>query len=512
MNIILYGPPGSGKTSVGQVLAQRLGRAFVDADILIAARAGRTIPQLFAERGEAGFRRLEAEICAELAAQSGLVIAPGGGAFLDPANRARLECTGPVFCLRASADALLARLHADGGRPLLAGDDPAGRLQALLAARRTLYASFPAQIETTGRSVEQVADAIVAQLAPRPLTVDAPGLRHAIVLGYGLLERLPALLAEHALTGAALLVTDENVARALDPAPALPRLVLPAGEPHKTLDTVRLIYDACLTHGLDRAGLLVAVGGGVIGDMVGFAAATYLRGVRWANVPTTLLAMVDASLGGKTGVDLPQGKNLVGAFHPPALVISDPLTLATLPPRETAAGLAEVIKHGLIGDAELFTALETGPAFGNLEQLERAIRVKIRVVEADPFERGQRAALNLGHTIGHGVEAASEFAFLHGEAVAIGLSAEAHLAERLGLAEAGLADRLDRVLSRVGLPTRCPGLAPERIRALMSADKKKAGGRLKFALPRRLGEVTWGIDVDEAALREALTALTALAA
>jgi 3-dehydroquinate synthetase len=218
--------------------------------------------------------------------------------------------------------------------------------------------------------------------------------------------------------------------------------------------------------------------------------------------------MVDASLGGKTGVDLPQGKNLVGAFYPPALVVSDPLALQTLPRQERVAGLAEVIKHGLLDDPGLFAELEAGAAFGNVEQLERAIRVKVRVVEADPFETGRRATLNLGHTIGHGVEAASGFALRHGEAVAIGLAAEARLAERLGLAEAGLAGRLVRVLEQVGLPTRCPGLDPAAIRALMSADKKKAGGRLKFALPRRLGEAVWGIEVDEAWLQDELLMLT----
>jgi len=509
VNLILYGPPGAGKTSVGRELARRLGREFVDADAVIAARAGRTIPALFAERGEAGFRQLEAEVCAELAARDGLVIAPGGGAFLDPANRAALERAGLVICLRADAATLLARLTAEGGRPLLA-DDPAAKLGALLESRRSLYDSCPVQIETAGRTVAQVADAIEAQLVTRTLSVDAPGLQHEVVLGYGLLSQIPRLLEERRLTGPALLVTDENVVGQI---PGLgsqyPALVLPPGESNKTLDTIRRIYDACLEHGLDRNALLVAVGGGVIGDMAGFAAATFMRGVRWVNVPTTLLAMVDASLGGKTGVDLPQGKNLVGAFHPPALVVSDPLVLNTLPAAERASGLAEVIKHAVIGDPALFEWLEGPLAFGSLDQLERAIRVKARVVEADPFERGRRATLNLGHTIGHGVEAASGYALRHGEAVAVGLAAEAEMAERLGLAEPGLAGRMARVLARRGLPVRAPGLNPVAVRAAMGSDKKRAGGRLKFALPRRLGDVVWGVEVDEALLMETLRTLTA---
>lgn len=509
MNVIVYGPPGAGKTSVGRELARRQGRRFVDADALIEARAGRTIPQIFAERGETAFRELEAAVCAELAAQSDLVIAPGGGALLNADNRAALERSGVIVCLRAAPQALLARLQSSGGRPLLAGPDPAGKLAALLDARRGVYDSFAVQIETTGQSVAQAADAVAAALAPRAIPVDAPGLQHAIALGYGLAECLPEVLAERGLTGPAVLVTDEAVAAARPLPAGLPRIVIPAGEAHKNLTTIQQLYDGFLKHGLDRAGLVVAVGGGVLGDMAGFAAATFMRGVRWVNVPTTLLAMVDASLGGKTGVDLPQGKNLVGAFHPPALVVSDPRVLATLPPAERTAGMAEVIKHGVIDDPALFEKLEGGGPFGSLDDLERAIRVKVRVVEEDPFERGRRATLNLGHTLGHGVEAASGFQLRHGAAVAIGLAGEARLAEQLGLAEPGLADRLINTLTRAGLPVRAPGLAPAAVRAAMSSDKKKAGGRLKFALARRLGDVAWGVEIDEALLAAELVQLTA---
>jgi 3-dehydroquinate synthase len=254
----------------------------------------------------------------------------------------------------------------------------------------------------------------------------------------------------------------------------------------------------------------VAVGGGVIGDMAGFAAATFMRGLRWVNAPTTLLAMVDASLGGKTGVDLPVGKNLVGAFHPPSLVVSDPFALNTLPEAERISGMAEVIKHGLLGDAALFESLEVSTAFGSLDQLQRAIEVKIRVVEADPFEKGERATLNLGHTIGHGVESASGYRLRHGEAVAIGLVAETWIAEQMGLAERGLTDRLSHLLKHTELPTRAPGLDPAAICAAMSSDKKKAGGQLKFALPKRVGEAVWGVEVDEALLIEALEIATAV--
>jgi 3-dehydroquinate synthetase len=249
------------------------------------------------------------------------------------------------------------------------------------------------------------------------------------------------------------------------------------------------------------------MGGGVVGDVAGFVAATFLRGVAWATVPTTVLAMADASLGGKVGVDLPEGKNLVGAFHPPRLVVADTATLDTLPPAEVVNGLAEVIKSAAIGDADLFARLERGEV-ALPDAIARAAAVKVGVVNSDPNERGERAVLNLGHTIGHGVEVASGFQLSHGQSVAIGLAAVARLAEALGMAEAGLAGRLEACLRRAGLPIRCPALAPAAIRAAMASDKKKAQGVLKFVLPRRIGEVAWGQVVPESALAGVLELIT----
>ncbi len=513
MNIILYGPPGAGKSAVGKELAARLAREFVDTDSLIESRAGLTIPQVFSRSGEAGFRRIESGVCADVAGRSNLIVALGGGALLDPSNRAALERSGLIICLRADTGTLLSRA-AEGERPLLEGGNPAEKLNALLESRRALYDSFAEQVDTSGKSVAAIVDDIDSRLAPRTLPVNAPGLRHEIILGYGLLENLSAILAERGLTGPTVIVTDENVAGHVSRITHhAPLIMVPSGEQHKTLGTVNRLYNEFLKHGMDRSGIVVAIGGGVVGDVAGFAAATFMRGVRWVNVPTTLLAMVDASLGGKTGVDLPQGKNLVGAFHPPVLVVSDPLTLNTLPKEDYVSGLAEVIKHGIIGDVALFESLEasmthraTEVATTNLsiQQIQQAIEVKIKIVEADPFERGERAKLNLGHTIGHGVEAASGYRLRHGEAVAIGMVAESRLAERLGVAESGTADRITRLLKHVGLPTSYPAIDTRVIHKMMSYDKKKAGGRLKFALPKKIGEVIYGVEVEDSVLMDVL--------
>ncbi len=273
------------------------------------------------------------------------------------------------------------------------------------------------------------------------------------------------------------------------------------GENHKTIQTVMDVWDFFIRAGIDRGSTVVALGGGVVGDLTGFAASAFLRGVSWVNVPTTLLAMVDSGLGGKTGVDLPQAKNLVGAFYPPRLVLADPQMLNTLPERELRGGLAEVIKHGVIGDVDLFELCSGGWQATN-DHLDEIVRkgmaVKLKVIEQDPYEKDLRQTLNLGHTIGHGVELASNFRLSHGESVAIGMVAEARLAERIGMARQGLAQRIEHVLTGVGLPVEIPpDLSRERIVDAMRLDKKRAAGKVRFALPVDIGEVRAGVVIED---------------
>lgn len=347
------------------------------------------------------------------------------------------------------------------------------------------------------------------------LPVTHPGGRYDVLVGDNLLSDL-AQVAQ--IRGPIALITDSNVGplyagRCGDVACVM---TIPAGEQHKTLATVQTLYAELLAAGIDRQATVVALGGGVVGDVAGFVAATYMRGVDFVQCPTSLLAMVDASVGGKTGVDLPEGKNLVGAFKQPTAVLADVTTLQTLPPAEFAAGMAEVVKHGLINNPDLFKRLETGDwrlntksQISSLQSLvATAIEVKRDVVQEDPFEQGRRATLNLGHTFGHAVEQVSGYRVRHGEGVAMGLVAAANLSALLGYCDPALQGRIEAVLQAQDLPIRIPAaFEPKVIYQAMFSDKKKAEGKLRFILLQDVGEVFIKGDVGEAAVLASLTAV-----
>ncbi len=522
-NIILTGFMGTGKTTIGRQLARRLRREFVDMDALIEERTGLSIPHIFREQGEAAFRALERALCQELAARRGLVIATGGGALIDAENRAVLGASGDIVCLRARADVILERVGVGADRPKLDGDDRRSRIEALLAERAPVYDAFPLQLDTSDLSPDDATARALALLWGLPtayrLPVHTPdGGRYDIVLGEGILDHAGELLARRVAPARAAIVTNPIVGAhwgatlsdALARAGFRPTLIeIPAGEAHKTLDTVRGLYARFVAAGLDRRSPVIALGGGVIGDLVGFAAATFLRGVPFVQAPTTLLSMVDASVGGKVGVDLPEGKNLVGAFKQPEMVLIDVLTLSSLPAVEFRAGLAEVVKHGIIAAPELFQQLEErGPA-SLTDLVAAAVRVKIEVVEEDPYEQGRRAVLNLGHTFGHALEQVSGYSLRHGEAVSIGMAAAAHLAEMLGRAEPGLCARIGNLLAHLGLPATIEGYRAEAIYQAMSTDKKRAAGRLRFVVPEAIGRV---VIVDDVAPEQAMAALRRIGA
>lgn len=506
--IFIYGPPGAGKSTAGRLLAKQLQLPFVDLDAEIESSAGMNIPEIFSKEGEKAFRERERKRLREILAGETGVVALGGGSLLDERNRSEVEAAGRTICLSAPVEALLPRLTGEREvRPLLAGQT-AMRLEDLLALRKDHYASFDQRVETSGMALEQVVHAIQVQLGE--FVVSGMGRSYSVMVKSGSLESLGELIAARGLGGPMVLVSDENAgeiyadkvkACLCEAGYVIQSTFIPAGEAYKTIDTVQAIWDSFLNAGLDRGSTVIALGGGVIGDLVGFAAATFMRGISWVAVPTSLLAMVDASLGGKTGANLPQGKNLAGAFHAPELVLIDPDLLDTLPEREKRNGLAEVVKHGVIGDSQLYQLCGRGYAAIQEtweEVIRRAVGVKVQIIENDPYEADRRAVLNLGHTIGHALERASGYELRHGEAVAIGLVKETQLAERIGVAEKGLARELESILSRCGLPTKIPaGLDKEAVLKAIQVDKKRRGGKVFMPLPVQVGEVRSRIEVED---------------
>ena len=529
-NLYLTGFMGVGKTRVGTAVAAQLGRPFVDLDQAIETEAGRSVADIFAEDGERAFRTIEAEVCRALSAQQGLVIATGGGTMVDAANLRRAQESGTVVCLSCTEDELLRRLDGGHDRPLLDPNDLRRSAMVLMKQRAEAYASLPWHVDTAGRSIEEVAEEVVRIAEARRLQAPHGDTAYPIWIGRGLLGHLGDVL-RHAGLGAAkhVAVISNPVVDPLYGATVCESLheagfevsqhLIPDGEPHKTLDTVRTIYEELVREGLDRKGTLVSLGGGVTGDIVGFAAATYLRGIRLVQVPTTLLAMIDASIGGKTGVNLSAGKNLVGAFKRPALVLIDPSALASLPAEEIRSGIAEMIKHAILGGSSVFEQLErtsldsawwdTGDA---VERVARSLGVKIDVVSQDPLETGRRALLNLGHTVGHALELLSGFELRHGDAVAIGLVAAARIAALRGIAPSSLPERIEAVLHRNGLPIECPPYRVGDIEAGMAPDKKRESGVLRWILPRGIGNVVVVEDVPEWIVREALCGMGARSA
>ena len=523
-NIFLVGLMGAGKTTIGRLLARRLDMTFIDSDHEIEARTGATIPWIFEIEGEASFRRREADVIRELTAGSGIVLATGGGAVLDPASRALLAERGTVIYLRASVSSILQRTAHDKNRPLLQTADPRRKLEDLTAQREPLYREIADMVIDTGRpNVQSMVQTILDQLAVDAgreranakttmneqacisLNVELGDRSYPIAIGRGLLDDTALLNRYIGSAGSKVaIVTNTTVAplyldKIAGPLRAAGREVVPIilrdGEEYKNWESLNEVFDALLANKCDRKTTLVALGGGVIGDMTGFAAATYMRGVPFVQIPTTLLAQVDSSVGGKTGINHPLGKNMIGAFYQPRAVIADTATLDTLPARELSAGLAEVIKHGAILDAGFFDWIEAN--IGKLvardhaalaHAIARSCEIKADVVARDEREGGLRAVLNFGHTFGHAIEAGMGYGtWLHGEAVGCGMVMAADLSRRLGLIDDVAVERVRNLVEAAGLPTVAPDLGIDRWIELMEVDKKNEGGAIKFILLKPLG-------------------------
>lgn len=533
-NIILVGMMGAGKTTVGKLLAKHLGKTFIDSDEEIQRRTGVTIPHIFDVEGEAGFRMRESGVIQELLKQDNIVLATGGGAILSALNRPMMKENGVVVYLKSSVHDLWQRTRHDHNRPLLQTDNPRAKLQELHDQRDPLYTEAADLIIHTGKQSVQI---LLERLQQRlnnlnqmtgtektmlTLNVGLAERSYPIHIGSGLLNSAE-LLTPHIPNKRAVIVSNTTVAPLYlqqlteslsSNGVQVQSIILPDGEQYKTGESLNVIYDALLSARCERSTPLIALGGGVIGDITGYAAATYLRGVPFIQIPTTLLSQVDSSVGGKTGINHPLGKNMIGAFYQPRVVLADTTTLNTLPDKELRAGIAEVIKYGLIRDLPFLEWLEA-----NIEKLlardtialqyaiARSCQNKADVVGADERESGERALLNLGHTFGHAIENGMGYGvWLHGEAVATGTIMATDLSRRLGWLNEQDVARVSKLFERSGLPIVGPKLGAGKYLDLMGLDKKVADGKIRFVLLKGLGHAVMTGNVPKEMLEQTLEA------
>ena len=512
MAFVLIGFMGAGKSTAALELAGALGAGAKDTDAMLAERFGHSLAQEFEQRGEAAFRAQEEELVLELLARAGDhdVLALGGGSVLSPRVQEALASHVTVL-LDVDPAVAWERVRGDGERPL-AGEREA--FVTLHEQRRALYESL-ADVVFEGcapGSYARAARALSALAREAPpgvkmLWASASSGEYPVYIGRGLLPALDALWPFDRARSRAFCVTDRTVgalyAAELD---VDEMFAIEPGEEHKTLADAQLVWSALVEAGATRADHVVALGGGVVGDLAGFCAATYQRGIPVVQVPTTLVAQVDSAYGGKTGVDLPMAKNYVGAYHQPAAVFTDLDTLATLPAEELAAGWVEVLKTGLIAGGELWQTVAAGQD-ADERAIVRCVRTKLATVAADERDGGRRQALNLGHTVGHGIEAASGYArYRHGEAVGLGLLAALRLS-----GQPQLRALVAELLAARGLPrTLDEAVELEDVMKAVHADKKRlAGEQVPFVLVREPGAVEHGCKVGEGEVRAAVRELYA---
>jgi len=533
-NIALIGFSATGKSVIARRVAERLHWTFIDTDDEIVRLSGKTIPEIFKQDGENKFRQWERRVLKQACHKERVVIATGGGAIVDSENQQLLLQSSVVVCLEARPETIHQRLLHDTlysanpvVRPLLAGHNPLERIKDLKAKRQPYYAIADWTVHTDNLTLDEVSLEVIkgwqygnkhqvsgkhsdeADLACRVETATA---NYPVFVGWGILDRLGEKMKNADLSGTATVISDEivfsvygaRVEKTLHKAGfAVNFCVVPPGEASKNIDQASRIYDFLIEHRVERNDVIVALGGGMVGDLSGFVAATFLRGLSWLQVPTSLIAMTDASIGGKVAIDHPHGKNLIGAFYQPCLVLADVKTLATLSQRELTSGWAEVIKHGLILDADLLQILEESAR--DLIKLKpditskvvaRSAAIKCRIVSEDEKETGIRVILNYGHTIAHGLEAASRYdRFLHGEAVAIGMMGAARLSYRLGLLSSAAVERQQAILQKFGLPTDCSGVSLADVFEAMELDKKVRDKAIRWVLLEDIGRAVTRSDV-----------------
>ena len=558
IRISLIGFSGTGKSAVAPLVAQQLGWHVIDTDDLVEVASGTDVAEVFRVRGESGFRRLEGEAVRQATGQENVVISCGGGAILSSESRYLLARDTLIVCLEARLETIVSRIGQEGGadlpqRPLLAGTDLPRRIRDLKTRRQPLYALADWIVHTDGLTPDQVADEVVRvwrDLSPALLSVDhrlesfgnslgtqigddsgdiavrTSNATYPVRIGWGLLAQLGQLMKEEGFGGRAFVISDSDVfARYGDVVVASLRSVglnarpftVPVGEAAKSLKTVASAYDWLVGEQAERGEPIVGLGGGVVTDIAGFVAATFLRGLPLVQVPTSLLGMVDAAIGGKVGVNLPQAKNLVGSFYQPCYVLVDVSALRSLSPRQLTSGWAEVIKHAMIADGPLLELLEQRseevidlrPEV-TAEVIRLSIAIKADLVGRDEHEQvGPRTFLNYGHTIGHALEAATGYSvFLHGEAVAIGMTAAAYISDRLGLLSTSVRERQTDLLRNFGLPMEASGLDREKVKEAILLDKKIQRQAVRWVLLEGIGRPVIRDDVPDAVVEKAIACVS----
>jgi 3-dehydroquinate synthase len=520
MHLFLVGPPGIGKSSVAPLLAEALGGRTIDLDDEIERAAGKPCTNVISEDGMPRFRALESEALRALQPTPALiVVSTGGGSVLLEPNRRRMSELGLRVGLTGSVATVSRGIAATMGKRAHLDVGPRQHAARVLKERREVYADVDASFRVDGVEPHEVALAIAAWLvSARGLRIDVLASRpYPVLVRAGLLEHAGTHLRDIGWHGRVAIVADALTAARH--APAVRRscaaagldatiVRVPRGEKAKTIAALAKLWDAFGGAGIGRDGGVIALGGGTVGDVAGFAAATYLRGVRVAHLPTTLLAMVDSSIGGKTGIDLARGKNLAGAFHQPDAVLADPSVLASLPRRERRSGFAEIAKAAFLSDRDSVAQAERsaiavvagdlGPTLGSIAL---AVAVKAGIVGADERESGLRELLNFGHTLGHAYEAATRYRVTHGEAVSIGMVFAAALADVLDLAPTSLRLRLETLLRAAGLPVRTK--LPSSTWSFLLTDKKVRHGSVRWILPRTIGRFSEVTDVGARSLHQA---------
>lgn len=547
-NIFVTGFSGTGKTTVSRELSRLLGFRYIDLDDEIVRTAGKSIESIFEHDGESAFRDLEHDCLVSVCESDRQVVSTGGGIPVPERNRQVMRENGLVVCLEAWPETILHRLEQQQRqddsvvRPMLSGPEPLSRIRSLKSERQFYYTLADWTVHTDNLKPEEAAqEAARAWNMLRDKTSDHTGWNddndlaatvrtssgdYPIWVGWGLIDELGDRVkrALPTVPQTAYIVSDEGVYRQARRAQwamegsGIPThmFFIPSGEQNKNLETVQHVYRWLAERKAERGHLILAIGGGVVGDLAGLVAATYLRGMPFAQVPTSLLAMMDAAIGGKVAVDLPQGKNLVGAFYQPKFVLADVSTLETLPQRELTSGWAEAIKHGLIMDRDLLNDFESKKqAIIGLDRdvatdiIKRSVAIKAKVVSQDERETlGIRILLNYGHTIGHALESATGYgSLLHGEAVSIGMMGSAYIGNALGMMTDAEVERQRRLLIAYGLPVSSGEMDFDAVHHAMTSDKKTSGRNIRWVLLDGVGNAVTRNDVPPEIVQQTLIKL-----